>query len=434
MKNPKHIGHLRSALVTGLLATLAAGASYALIGSDNNLAPPDVSQATYPLLLPKHSSASLPKPDTEQTEAPHRTTHWVKPGETLQQIFAHLTLSPDDLRDVLNSGAAAHALKMLTPGRILMLQTQADDRLEKLVYQQTPVQSIIVQRGHKGFTVELSEHNVDRELTRVSSTIHNSLLHDGRRAGLSNKLIMQLADIFGWDVDFAQDLREGDRFTVIYELLYVNGEATGTGDILAAEFINQGKTYQALRYTNEQGHTDYYTAAGQGLQKAFLRTPVEYAHISSYFSLARKHPILNTIRAHKGVDYAAAVGTPVRSTGSGRIAFMGQQSGYGNVVVVEHNTKYSTLYGHLSRFGSLKKGSPVRQGEIIGYVGQTGLATGPHLHYEFHVDGEHKDPLTVALPQTEPLKSRQMAAFRQHTLSYITELARFRRVSVAQND
>lgn len=355
-------------------------------------------------------------------------------GETLGEIFSGHGLSGADLHEVLNSGEAAHGLKALAPGHVLKLRIKADGQLKKLVYRQNATQAIVVSKGKKGITAKISEKNTDRELTRASGIIKDSLFQDGKRAGLTDKLIIQLANIFGWDIDFALDLRDGDSFTVVYETIYVDGEQTGTGDILAAEFVNQGKTYQAFRYTDEQGRPDYYTSSGQAMHKAFLRTPVEFARISSYFTLARKHPILNTIRAHKGVDYAAPTGTPVRSTGNGRIAYAGTQSGYGNVVVVEHGQKYSTLYGHLSRFANLKTGSAVRQGDVIGYVGQTGLATGPHLHYEFRVGGEHQNPLTAVLPQAEPIKSKQLAAFKQYTQPFLTELARFHNVAVAQID
>lgn len=428
MNHPKHIGHMRSAALAGLLATMAASASYALIEGEDHLASLDSSRATYPLQLPAQADTAAAG-DGQQWQV-----HQVRSGETLEKIFSQYGLGSDEVQAVLEAGEAALALKALNPGRELKLRTQPDGRLQKLVYRQAPGKSIVVMRGKHGVHAKLAAKPVERELTRAAAVINTSLFYDGKHAGLSDKTLLQLAEIFGWDIDFALDLRDGDRFTVVYETLYVEGEVVGTGDILAAEFVNQGKTYQAIRYTDEQGRADYYTAAGQGLHKAFLRTPVEFSHISSYFSLARKHPILNTIRAHKGVDYAAPSGTPVRSTGNGRIAFTGTQSGYGNVVVVDHGHGYSTLYGHLSRFARSKKGDSVTQGSVIGYVGQTGLATGPHLHYEFRVGGEHRDPLTVALPQVEPLKSKSLAAFQHYSKPLVAELARFHRSTVAQLD
>lgn len=435
MKHPKHISHVRGAIIVGLFATVAATASYALIVSDDDLPKLDSTKATYSLLIPPLQSLNgVEGQNLSKKPQNPWLVHTVQPGETLGQIFSHHGLSSADLKDVLGSGEAARELKALTPGHVLKLRTKNNGQLKKLVYRQTPAQSIVVARSKKGVTSKVSEKRVDRELTRVGGIINNSLFYDGKRAGLTDKLIIQLANIFGWDIDFAWDLRDGDSFTVVYETLYVKGEQVGTSDILAAEFVNHGKTYQAFRYTDEQGRPDYYTSSGQAMHKAFLRTPVEFSRISSYFSLARNHPILNTIRAHKGVDYAAPTGTPVRSTGNGKIVFAGTQSGYGNVVVVEHGRQYSTLYGHLSRFARLKVGSPVHQGEIIGYVGQTGMATGPHLHYEFRVAGQHQNPLTVALPEAEPIKPKQMQAFKHYAHPFLAELTRFHKVTVAQVD
>jgi murein DD-endopeptidase MepM/ murein hydrolase activator NlpD len=247
-------------------------------------------------------------------------------------------------------------------------------------------------------------------------------------------MTMELASIFGWDIDFALDIRKGDEFVVLYDELYLDGEKVGEGHILAATFINQGKTYQAVRYTDGSGVTDYYSPDGKVMHKTFLRTPVEYTRISSGFSLGRLHPILNRIRAHKGVDYAAPTGTPVKVTANGKIIFEGRKGGYGNTVIVQHGNHYSTLYGHLSRFSSgLSSGSSVRQGQVIGYVGMTGLATGPHLHYEFRIDGVHHDPLTVKLPGSEPLDKAYLADFREKAASLTSKLDALLSVRVASS-
>jgi murein DD-endopeptidase MepM/ murein hydrolase activator NlpD len=247
-------------------------------------------------------------------------------------------------------------------------------------------------------------------------------------------MTMELAGIFGWDIDFALDIRKGDQFTVLYEELYLDGERIGNGDILAAEFINQGRRYQAVRYTDAGGKTDFYSLDGKSMRKAFLRTPVEFSRISSGFSLGRKHPILNKIRAHKGVDYAAATGTPIKATSNGKIVHRGKKGGYGNTIIIQHGTKYSTLYAHMSKFrGGLKTGSHVKQGQVIGYIGSSGLATGPHLHYEFRVDGVHRDPLKVKLPGSEPLDSKYLADFSRKAESLLAQLDLVRNVQVAAN-
>jgi murein DD-endopeptidase MepM/ murein hydrolase activator NlpD len=246
---------------------------------------------------------------------------------------------------------------------------------------------------------------------------------------------MELANIFGWDIDFALDIRKGDRFTVLYEEMYVDGEDIGNGTILAAEFVNQGKRYHAVRYTDAGGKTDYYSLDGKSMRKAFLRTPVEFSRISSGFSLGRKHPILNKIRAHKGVDYAAATGTPIKVTGDGKIIFRGKKGGYGNTIIVQHGSKYSTLYAHMSKYRSgLTTGSRVKQGQIIGYIGSSGLATGPHLHYEFRVNDVHRDPLRVKLPGAEPLASKYREDFNKKAEALLAQLDLVRDVQLASNE
>jgi murein DD-endopeptidase MepM/ murein hydrolase activator NlpD len=254
-------------------------------------------------------------------------------------------------------------------------------------------------------------------------------------AGLSDNLTMEIANIFGWDIDFALDIRKGDAFTVLYEELYLDGEKIDDGNILAAEFVNNGRTYQAVRYTDAGGHTDYYSLDGKSMRKQFLRTPVSIARISSRFNLKRKHPILNKIRAHKGVDYAAARGTPIKATANGRIVHRGKKGGYGNTIIIQHGSKYSTLYAHLSKYrGGLKKGSRVKQGQEIGYVGSSGLATGPHLHYELRVNGVHRDPLRVKLPGAEPLDRKYLDDFMTQANTLLARLDLVRNVQVASNE
>ena len=243
---------------------------------------------------------------------------------------------------------------------------------------------------------------------------------------------MELAGIFGWDIDFALDIRQGDSFAVIYEEVFLDGEKVRDGDIIAATFSNRGESYQAIRYTDASNHTDYYSPDGHSMRKAFLRTPVEFSRISSRFSLGRKHPILNTIRAHKGVDYAAPRGTPIKATGDGKVIYRGVKGGYGNVVIIQHGSSYSTLYGHMSRFArGVHSGSHVKQGQIIGYVGSSGLATGPHLHYEFRINGVHRNPLTVKLPDAQPLPKQYMADFQMHANQLVASLDLLSKTNVA---
>jgi murein DD-endopeptidase MepM/ murein hydrolase activator NlpD len=239
-------------------------------------------------------------------------------------------------------------------------------------------------------------------------------------------MVGKLADLFKYDIDFVQDLRIGDSFTVIYDDVYRDGTRYGEGNIVAAEFVNQGKRYTAYRFKKADGDYGWFSEDGRPIQKSFLRIPVDFTRISSTFSAARLHPILGLMRAHKGVDYAAPTGTPIHAAGDGVIKFRGWMNGYGNFVIIQHNSTISTAYGHMSRFATEKVGQHVQQGQVIGFVGMTGLATGPHLHYEFRVDGVQRNPQTVTLPPPEPLPGVQLARFKatvvQPQLARLTEL------------
>jgi len=250
----------------------------------------------------------------------------------------------------------------------------------------------------------------------VHGVINSSLSQSAARAGLSHSMTMDMASVFGYDIDFAQDIRQGDEFDVIYEQKVANGKVVGTGNILSARFTNRGKTYTAVRYTNKQGNSSYYTADGNSMRKAFIRTPVDFARISSRFSMGRKHPILNKIRAHKGVDYAAPRGTPIKAAGDGKVLLAGRRGGYGNTVIIQHGNTYRTLYGHMQGFAKgVQTGGTVKQGQVIGYIGTTGLSTGPHLHYEFQVNGVHVDPLGQKLPMADPIAKAERARFMQQS-------------------
>jgi len=247
----------------------------------------------------------------------------------------------------------------------------------------------------------------------VSGKVRGSLFQTARATGLSERMIMKLTDIFASDIDFALDVDPGDKFTVLYEEIYRDGRKIRDGNILAAEFIHDGEVYRAVRYVDPKGRVGYYTPDGKSTQKSFLRTPVDFARISSGFDMHRRHPILNTIRAHKGVDYAAPTGTAIKAAGAGKVVFCGTQSGYGNVVIIQHGSIYSTLYAHMSRFAKgIKSGMQVGQGQVIGYVGATGLATGPHLHYEFRVNGVYQDPLKIKFISAGPVPARLRQDFQ----------------------
>ncbi len=398
---------------------------------------PDSAETTSLLLGLENSAAAegahaaVAGPATPAPVSPTWQEVVVANGDTLSQIFSRLGLDSPQMYAVLESDQQTkQALSRLLPGESLLFDIQAGELL-KLQYAFSPTQILHVEKVAGVYQSTLEELPAETRISHASGTINSSLFGAGQEAGLSDNLLMQLVGIFGWDIDFALDIRSGDTFTVVYEERYVNGSRLGDGAVLAAEFVNQGQSYRAVRFSDADGNSHYYTPEGNSMRKAFLRTPVEFSRISSRFG-GRVHPVKQTFRMHKGVDYAAPTGTPVKSTGDGKIAFRGVKGGYGNVIILQHGGKYSTLYGHLSRFKSgLGVGSRVRQGQVIGYVGKTGLATGPHLHYEFRVNGAHTNPLTVKLPNAGPVPKELKEQFIAQTAPLIAQLDVLKRTQVA---
>ena len=333
-------------------------------------------------------------------------------GDTVSELLSRLGVSQVEARAFLASVKSGRLLEMLRPGTTVQARSAEDGTLLELRY-------ITAKDRLVGFDKVGAEFKaVEQKLTLVpqqqmkSGEIESSLFAAADAAGLSDNVATQLADIFAGDIDFHRDLRRGDKFTVVYEMFHHEGRAIKSGRLLAAEFVNQGRSYRAVWFQDAEGKGGYYTPEGKNLRKAFLRSPLEFSRLSSGFAM-RFHPILQQWRAHKGVDYAAPIGTHVKATADGTVEFAGSQSGYGNVVVLKHQGGLSTYYAHLSRFaGGVKKGSRVQQGDVIGHVGRTGWATGPHLHYEFHVNNQVRNPLTVALPAALPIAASQIAAFR----------------------
>ena len=270
-----------------------------------------------------------------------------------------------------------------------------------------------------GFTNNTVGSETSAHVVSTHAVIDGSLDEAGAKAGLSNDMIIELADVFAWDIDFANNIQTGDQFTLIYE----EGTGNAGNRIVAAQFINRGKVHTAIRYKDKEGLVSYYTPDGRSLRKAFLSTPIDYARVSSHFDPHRMHPILNRIRAHKGVDYAARIGTPVKAAGDGVVTFHGNKGGYGRMIIIAHGEHYETAYAHLSDFReNLEDGEPVKQGDVIGYVGQSGLATGPHLHYEFRVDGEHRDPEKLDSQQAMRLPNGIWEDFHSQTVPILTQL------------
>jgi murein DD-endopeptidase MepM/ murein hydrolase activator NlpD len=380
------------------------------------------------------NALSAPAAGPDITEGQwHEVT--VKSGDSLAGIFSRVGIPPRQLHDLLAQGGAAKNLKKIYPGQTLRLMTSDSKGLVKLSYQVDKLSTLEIIHEGDDFNISTTHLTPERRQISASGIIDSSLFVAGQKANLSDNLTMELASIFAWDIDFALDIRKGDQFTVLYEELFLDGESIGHGNILAAEFVNHGKRYQAVRYTDASGKTDFYSLDGKSMRKTFLRSPVEFSRISSRFSLGRKHPILNRIRAHKGVDYAASRGTPIKATGNGKIVHRGKKGGYGNTIVIQHGSSYSTLYAHMSKYrGGLKTGSKVKQGQTIGYVGSSGLATGPHLHYEFRINGAHRDPLKVKLPGADPLNKKYIADFNEKAGNLIAQIDTVRDVRLASNN
>ncbi len=284
-------------------------------------------------------------------------------------------------------------------------------------------QTLTVVREDSGFAAKMIDNPVETKIRTATATIDSSLFQAAESADISDTVALKLANVFAWDIDFVLDIREGDRFTAVYEQIYQDGRYLHDGELLAAEFVNGGKVYRAVRFVTETGRASYYTPEGRPMRKAFLRAPVEFTRVSSVFNPHRLHPILNLIRGHMGTDYAAPTGTPVHAAGDGRVSFAGQRGGYGNALMLAHSSSVSTLYGHMSRFAAhMRVGTHVQQGDVIGYVGMTGLATGPHLHYEYLVNGVHKNPQTVQLPGAEPLHADALEKFHAATALLVATL------------
>jgi len=426
-------------LFLGISTAIAATASYALIIPENLDSKPNTIPLTIPAIQSTYTSVSINNPTiTSINPAPiivppisltpskpkfKTLTHTIKKGESLSIIFSKLKLKKIDLLNLIKAQGNKKQFESIFPNREIIVHIDSDNKLQELIYKKSSINLITATRSNNTFSIEVVSEPIEKRITSIQTTIKSSLFVDGKEAGFTDKLIMQLSDIFGWDIDFALNLRKNDKITVVYEKLFVGGKEIGTGNILSAEFINQGQPFTAVRFENNEGKVRYFTPEGKSMRKAFLRTPVNFARISSHFNLKRKHPILNKIRAHKGVDYAAKTGTAIKTTGDGKIIFRGKKRGYGRVIIVQHGKKYSTLYAHLSKYRKGQKvGSFVNQGQTIGYVGKSGLATGPHLHYEFLVNGSHKNPLTVDLPHARPVKKELLAKFKQQTQPYIAQL------------
>jgi murein DD-endopeptidase MepM/ murein hydrolase activator NlpD len=372
-------------------------------------------------------SRALPIPPIAVDAAP-ADRFWreerVQRGDTIGSLLARAAVVDPEALEFLRTDPSARALYQLRPGRALQVATDDDGRLTGLRFFAGDGEILSIGRSPNGFTAQREAPPADTRIAMRAGEIESSLFAAADDAGLPDSVTLALADIFGGDIDFYHDLRRGDRFIVLFETRYVDGEPAGTGRILAAEFVNRGIAFHAFLWRGPDGSEGYYDETGRSSRKALLRSPMEFSRITSGFTQARFHPILHTMRAHQGTDFAAPIGTPVRATADGVVTTAGEQNGYGNVIMLKHDGTYSTVYAHLSRFAEgVREGARVRQGDTIGYVGQTGWATGPHLHYELRIGGEPRDPLTVALPIANPVSDEERAAFAAQIAPLAGELA-----------
>jgi murein DD-endopeptidase MepM/ murein hydrolase activator NlpD len=407
-KFPRH--HLALAAST----LIAVGLALLILPGENAEAKRTAIPLSLELSPVRQQNPATEAPITEVEQEQPWLEVTVKPGDSLSAIFGRANLSPQDLHELLSGAKKATALSKIRPGQKLSFQINDEGKLEAMSFQVDKLNSLVFERSVSGFsTTELAETPEVRQRV-ASATITSSLYKAAHEAGVGQSIIMELANIFGGVLDFVYDVRKDDYFIVIYEELYLNGEKLGSGQVLAAQYFNQGRSFEAYRYIDKEGDVDYFSEKGESMRKAFLRAPLDFTRISSGFNPKRLHPVFKTVRPHRGVDYAAPRGTPVYAAGDGRVMAAGYSKANGNYVFIKHGEAYVTKYLHLHK-RAVSKGSRVRQHETIGWVGSTGYATGPHLHYEFLMNGVHRNPATIVnkLPPPTKVGSSEMPAFKQ---------------------
>ncbi|MEL7477867.1 MAG: peptidoglycan DD-metalloendopeptidase family protein [Pseudomonadota bacterium] len=373
-----------------------------------------------------------------EVQAPEKTTidalefndFEVKHGDSLAVLFKRAGFSAQTLHKLVNTNAETRKLTKIHPGEVLSFAKNAEGELTHLKYILSKTDTLLVSLDEEQkYQTAIHSKEIETVNQSAGGKIKSSFWTAGISAGLSERQIMNFADIFGWDIDFANDIRKDDTFSLVYETHYVDGELIGNGKIIAAEFINQGERFSAIRHTDG----NFYTPEGRSMRKAFLRAPVNFKYISSNFNPRRKHPVTGRVSAHRGIDYAARVGTPVVSAGNGKVTKSGYNRLNGNYVFIQHGNQYVTKYLHLNK-RMVKTGQKVKQGQKIGTVGATGRVTGAHLHYEFLVNGVHRNPKTVKLPKSEPLPKTELAKFKPVAKDLLAQLERSRELRLALNN
>ena len=418
-----------------VLKSVAFGAAAVVLPLSANILPnPSVHTVRLDLALPpisetlsREAATAVPNLASDLYVAGVNDDQWrvetVRRNETVGDMFGRLNLGQGDVHRIVNFSAQTQELARVFPGEQIAFRMESG-KLTGLQFDGDEAHRVLLTVDGQQISQRLIERQIEKRVSYASASIKHSLFGSAMNAEMSDALIVRLAGIFNYDIDFAQDLQAGDSFALVYEQIYRDGEKLRDGDIIAATFINQGKRFEVYRFIDDAGRPDYLSADGRSRKKAFIRTPVEFTRITSKFSPNRLHPIMGRMMRHMGVDYAAPTGTPIMATGNAVVEFIGVQNGYGNVIYLKHPGGIETVYGHQSRFAKgLRRGDRVSQNEIIGYVGMTGLATGPHLHYEFRISGAHKDPLSVDLPVADPLSGSEMARFKASTAPLLAQLS-----------
>ena len=420
MPRPHRIGLVAASAFVGLLILLPSEKVEASRHTESLILE---TGKRYPLSMTLTQSDVL----IEQDDEPQWQTYTVKSGDTLAKIFKRAGLSPKDTYAVSHAGEQAKTLVTLLPGDKLDLNV-IDNQFAGLRYALSPTDTLYIepQEDSDELLSHIDSKPVEVRHNFAQGEITSSFWNAGVAAGLTDNQIMHLAGIFGWDIDFAMEIRGGDTFNVVYEERYIDGEFVGYGDIVAAEFVNQGEKFAAIQHADG----NYYTPEGRSMRKSFLRAPINFKYVSSNFSKARFHPVQKRWKAHRGTDYVAAVGTPVMAAGDGKVIEASYNKYNGNYVFIQHGEKYTTKYLHFKK-KAVKKGDIVKQGQTIGYLGSTGLASGPHVHYEFLVDGVHRNPRTVDLPKALPIDPKQRDAFMQIAEQRLAQLGTSRRIMLA---
>lgn len=342
----------------------------------------------------------------------YKDIYTVQSGDTIKSILRKSQIEAIDIKDFIHNTKDSEKFFKIKVGQEILIERDQNNFLSKISIDKDPLNVLKAEKIDGSFVVTESEKEFKIVNKYVTGKIHSSLSNAAKKQGLSTNQINKLVNIFSWDIDFKYDIKSGDSFSVIFEQKVTEDEVIGTGKIIGAEFNLSGKKYNAFLY-NTNGVDKYYNSNGESLAKAFIRNPIDFARVSSTFNNGRIHPIFKKIRAHKGTDYAASIGTPIKTTGDGSISFIGKKTGYGNVIIVDHGKGYTTLYAHMKGFKKgLKLGSKVNQSDVIGYVGMTGYTTGPHLHYEFKINGIAKNSLSVDLPIAQPLNVKDLNKFK----------------------